>query len=244
MANLFALFALVSLVLLVVGLIKPSWIRFKSRWLVALVMFGAVIVFSSLTTSFLTPEDRAKMEAEKQQAAIEADAKQAQQQAEEVAKAAEAAKKEEENRAELARIADEKAKQEEEARKKAEFEKADAQRFAEEKARQEAEAKKPVEYTATKLFKDYDANEVATDAKIGRNPVLVSGKIDSIDKNVFGSIVIQLTTPNQFMPARMMMEDSESGKAAALNKGQAVKILCKNMSRILGSPSGTSCTIP
>ena len=53
--------------------------------------------------------------------------------------------------------------------------------------------------TAPELNRDYEATEVATDQKIGGRVVVVSGSIDSIDKDFLDHAVIHLRTGNQFI---------------------------------------------
>lgn len=227
MSTAFAVLALVSLLALLIGMIRPRIVRLKNRWMVFLVFFGSFIVFSGLTSAFMSPEEKAKLEAE-------------------AAKREAAAKVQElidnQKKAEAEKIASEqKAKSDAE---KAESDKKAAEEQSKldaEKAKAEAEANKPYETTAKKLFAEYEANEVATDERIGKKPVLISGTVTSIDKDFTNNIIIKLGTSNQFMSAMMRMEDSEKEKAMSLSKGQNVRILCKNMSRLIGSPSGRRC---
>lgn len=95
--------------------------------------------------------------------------------------------------------------------------------------------------TARQLFKAYDENEVATDEQMKGKLVAVKGVVQSIDKDFTDSIIISLKTDNEFMPARMQVEDSGKDKAMALKKGQQITVICKRMSRVVGSPSGRDC---
>lgn len=71
--------------------------------------------------------------------------------------------------------------------------------------------------------------------------ISVNGVVQSIDKDFTDSIIIGLQTDNQFMPARMEMENSEKATAVALKKGQQVTVICKKMIRVMGAPSGRDC---
>jgi hypothetical protein len=95
--------------------------------------------------------------------------------------------------------------------------------------------------TAQQLFSDYEANEVAADEKMMGRVVEVSGIVESIDKTFTDSIVISLSTSNQFMSARLHLLESEKQKAMALKKGANVVLVCERMRRIVGSPSGSDC---
>lgn len=103
---------------------------------------------------------------------------------------------------------------------------------------------KPVYKTTAKaLFADYDANEVATDQRIGGAVVEISGVIQSIDKDVTGDSVIQLATPNEYLPASMTLVYSQNATAATLSKGQKIVMRCVKMMRIIGTPAGSDCQI-
>jgi hypothetical protein len=95
--------------------------------------------------------------------------------------------------------------------------------------------------TASKLFSDYEANEVATDEKISGKPVEISGSVESIDKDFLNNIIINIRTSNPFMPARLTLEDSEKDKAMKASKGNKVTLVCQKMMRIIGSPAGSDC---
>ncbi|RRZ95797.1 hypothetical protein [Erwinia sp. 198] len=95
--------------------------------------------------------------------------------------------------------------------------------------------------SATKLFKDYEANEVATDEAMKGKLIAVTGTVQSIDKDFTDAIIIRLKTPNQFMAASMEMQDSEKNTALTLKKGSQVEVVCQRMSRIIGTPSGRRC---
>lgn len=97
--------------------------------------------------------------------------------------------------------------------------------------------------TASQLYSAYEANEVAADEKMKGKPVEVSGVIQSIEKDFADNIILQLKTPNEFMPARMTLEDTEKQKAMALSKNTKITVLCKKMARMVGSPSGRDCVI-
>lgn len=95
--------------------------------------------------------------------------------------------------------------------------------------------------SATKLFKDYEANEVATDEAMKGKLIAVTGTVQSIDKDFTDAIIIRLKTPNQFMAASMEMQDSEKNTALTLKKGSQVEVVCQRMSRVIGTPSGRRC---
>lgn len=102
--------------------------------------------------------------------------------------------------------------------------------------------KKVFQTTARQLASAYEENEVATDEKMKGQLVSVKGIVQSIDKDFTDSIIISFKTDNKFMPARMQMKDSEKSTAISLKKGEQVTVVCERMSRVVGSPSGRSCS--
>jgi hypothetical protein len=95
---------------------------------------------------------------------------------------------------------------------------------------------------AVKLWKDYDANEVAADGIYKGKILQVTGTVASIDKDFLDDIVLHLKSPNQFENTMATLKKSETSKAAALSKGSKVTLLCKGKGRILGSPTLDDCT--
>lgn len=101
-----------------------------------------------------------------------------------------------------------------------------------------------IKATANELFKAYEENEVATDDKLRGNSVLVTGKVQAIDKDFMDNAIVQLATSNQFMPVRLTLKDDQKPKVALLKKGDKVEIECEKMARIVGSPVGRDCFFP
>lgn len=256
LSPLLGLLSIAAFFILALGLIKPSWMGKEKRTSVLKMMGLAFLVFvvallispgkteqsqnvlPASTTDSVKAEEQpstqgaANEEAEK----LKAEAKKAKEEAAQAKEEAEKAKAEiAQAKADTEAANAEKAKANEEA-VKAEKAKAETDKQAEEN--------KPVEAyktTAAKLYQDYEANEVATDEKIGGRPVEISGKVESIDKGLFDTIVIQMSTGQMFMNAGLSMEDSEKAQAMKTSKGNKVTIVCQSMSRLIGMPQGNGC---
>lgn len=97
--------------------------------------------------------------------------------------------------------------------------------------------------SANDLFKEYEANEVAADNKYKGKLVNVQGQVQSITKDAFNNVIVQLTTPNQFMSVYGKIQPAEENKAAALTKGQDAHLYCKGGGKIVGSLMLNDCTI-
>jgi hypothetical protein len=94
---------------------------------------------------------------------------------------------------------------------------------------------------AVRLWRDYDANEVAADQVYKGKKLLVIGRVASIDKGPLGGIYVMLRSPNQFMNVHAKMEQSQEGRAASLSKGQGVALQCMSTGMTLGSPTLDDC---
>lgn len=95
--------------------------------------------------------------------------------------------------------------------------------------------------TARELFRAYDGNEVAAQARFGGKSLAVTGTVQSIDLDMTNDPVVRLETDNQFMAAAAPLEDKAA--AAALTKGQSVTLWCEDVSEVLGSPQLRDCVL-
>ncbi len=96
--------------------------------------------------------------------------------------------------------------------------------------------------TASELFKAYNANEVAADQKYKGKALLVSGSVQSIDKDFMDKIVVKLSTANEFMPVHAQLGKEHEQLAAQLSKGAKVKWTCTGGGLIVGSPILRDCS--
>ena len=108
-----------------------------------------------------------------------------------------------------------------------------------------------ISFTANELFDAYDRNEVATDISLKGKIVEVSGRVQSVKKDEFESVYVDLVPSNQWSgvcfwchrSAAMHVYKSEEADVAALQKGQLVVFRCLKMRRLAGSPSGSDCLL-
>ncbi|WP_267382590.1 MULTISPECIES: SHOCT domain-containing protein [unclassified Sphingomonas] len=110
-------------------------------------------------------------------------------------------------------------------------------------AKETAAAEAPIAVTATELFNAYQANEAAAQERYGKHPLLVSGKIASIDLDIVDNPVVQLRTPNEFMSASARLGDNSKAKASSLSKGQSIQLLCASVSEVISVPQLSDCEI-
>lgn len=103
----------------------------------------------------------------------------------------------------------------------------------------------PVVVTAKQLFADYKANEIAADEKYKDKNLLVSGPIQSIDKDAFNTMQVKLGVGDQFGFESVMasLDDSQKSKAMSLQKGKPIAVLCQGGTMIIGTPTLKDCVI-
>ena len=90
----------------------------------------------------------------------------------------------------------------------------------------EIQAAPAIEVTAAQLCEDYKANEIAADEKYKGKILQVTGKVDSIAKDILDSIYVTLKSGKRFdlMSVQAFFPDSVTAQAAALSKGQKVTV--------------------
>jgi hypothetical protein len=99
----------------------------------------------------------------------------------------------------------------------------------------------PIEVTAIQLHRDYEANEVAADAKYKGRMLLVDGVIDSIDKDFTGDVVIHLRSGDQFNQVAATMKNASG--TAELHRRQRITVTCTGGTRIIGSAMLENCAL-
>ena len=96
--------------------------------------------------------------------------------------------------------------------------------------------------SAEQLYRDYDANEVAIQSKIGDSPIRVSGSVAEIKEDTSGHPVVTLHAGSGSR-ADMLLTDDQRSAAAQLSKQDAVEIQCSKMQRIAARLHGSGCAL-
>ncbi|WP_418187297.1 OB-fold protein [Aliarcobacter lanthieri] len=103
--------------------------------------------------------------------------------------------------------------------------------------------KLPTSITVDKLQREYVKNEVKADEQYKNKILLVSGKIDSIQKDAFNNMNLKLIGgDNMFLYPTAQVEDKYTGWVASLNKGNNVKLVCKNKGFIISMVQLGDCS--
>ncbi|HTV54040.1 MAG TPA: hypothetical protein VMI06_03915, partial [Terriglobia bacterium] len=97
--------------------------------------------------------------------------------------------------------------------------------------------------SALELFSAYQSNEVAADNKYKGRLLLVSGYVESINKDFIDNPYLMLATPNEFMGIRADLNKEEESTAAQLSKGEPINLRCTGGGMTLGSPILNGCSI-
>jgi len=102
----------------------------------------------------------------------------------------------------------------------------------------------PAQTTVSDLLAEFEANEVAADAKYGDKIVRLTGVVDTIDKDVFGTPHVRLTTGSFFgSGVDCYFRDDAEPDLAQLSKGQTATVEGKLLNRHLLGISMEGCSI-
>jgi ribosomal protein L37E len=96
--------------------------------------------------------------------------------------------------------------------------------------------------TAEELYRDYEANAVATQTRIGTSLVRLNGSIAEIDQDTAGRPVVKLWTGKD-SAAAMTLGENQRAAAAQLYKGEAVDIECDKIGGGDAVLQGSDCTL-
>lgn len=81
-----------------------------------------------------------------------------------------------------------------------------------------------IEVTAAQLFADYEANEVAADAKYQDAAIKVTGTIGDIGKDILDTPYVTLTTENSFLNVQCMFDKADASALVDLQKNQRITL--------------------
>ncbi len=98
-----------------------------------------------------------------------------------------------------------------------------------------------VSITAPDLLQSYHANEVAADQRFKGKTILVTGIVESINKDFMDDIYIVLQGDGYFMNVHCSFENENV--AANLSKGEQITLKGKCEGMIVGSVSMKDCTL-
>ena len=96
--------------------------------------------------------------------------------------------------------------------------------------------------SANKLFKEYDKNSVAADAKYEGKIVKVSGTIQSIGKDIIDTAYLVIGGSGFLDGVQCMLPRGQEGLVANVSKGQYVTLKGKVSGQIMGNVIVNNCS--
>ncbi|MEJ1396380.1 MAG: hypothetical protein RPU52_02465 [Candidatus Sedimenticola sp. (ex Thyasira tokunagai)] len=81
---------------------------------------------------------------------------------------------------------------------------------------------KPIVTDPSRLYSEYERNEVAADLRYKGKLVALKGKVRSIGKDIFDDIYVTLETTNKIMSIQCFFHDRDAETIADLNKGDYI----------------------
>ena len=101
----------------------------------------------------------------------------------------------------------------------------------------------PVEVTARELAAAYEENEAGAQLKYGKNPLIVTAVIQSINLGLGDKPYLVLRGTNEFMGPQAQLDEAGQAQAANLKKGQKISLRCAKVNEIAGTPMLDDCSI-
>ena len=96
--------------------------------------------------------------------------------------------------------------------------------------------------SANKLFKEYDKNSVAADAKYEDKIVVVSGTIQSIGKDIMDTAYLVIGGTGFLDGVQCMLPTGQESLVARVSKGQYVTLKGKVSGQIMGNVIVKNCS--
>ena len=96
--------------------------------------------------------------------------------------------------------------------------------------------------SANKLFKEYDKNSVAADAKYEDKIVVVSGTIQSIGKDIMDTAYLVIGGSGFLDGVQCTLPRGQEGLVARVSKGQYVTLKGKVSGQIMGNVIVNNCS--
>ncbi|HCF2658099.1 TPA: hypothetical protein NIB10_005811 [Pseudomonas aeruginosa] len=98
------------------------------------------------------------------------------------------------------------------------------------------------EVSAQQLAQAYDRNTVAADQQFKGKTFKVTGVVDSINTDLFGSPYVTLRGGvNQFMEPQLQLDDAHANYAAGLQGGMRISLICTGRGDVAKTPMSKDC---
>lgn len=97
--------------------------------------------------------------------------------------------------------------------------------------------------TAVELYRDYNSDAAATQARIGPRRIVLTGTLVALSKDYLGQNLVLLDAGNGISTAAMTLAPDQNALAMQLRAGQTIAVSCEEMARYSDAPSGSNCTL-
>ena len=98
-------------------------------------------------------------------------------------------------------------------------------------------------FTAQNIADAYESNTVAADRQFKNKWLIVSGKVDSINTDVFDDAYVTLAVDNRFNGPQAKFIKTEEDKLAGLKNGQDIKAICLGNGDVVKTPMLIDCAL-
>lgn len=109
----------------------------------------------------------------------------------------------------------------------------------------DSNATQPAEEVVTATSKEiaaaYDGNEARGDALYKGKLIQLTGKVNSVNKDVANNTVLILAGNKMFQSVHATLDDTEEQTAINVQKGQSVTLRCRGSGEVIGSPMLKDC---
>jgi hypothetical protein len=104
-----------------------------------------------------------------------------------------------------------------------------------------AAAESEIPVSPDDLLAAYKSNEVAADMEYQGKPLSLVGAVKKISKNMWGQIIIEFSTSNQFVSVNARINKGNEQQAAQTKIGERIRLHCIGQGMTLGFPFVGKC---
>ena len=108
---------------------------------------------------------------------------------------------------------------------------------------EEKEKTPPIEVSPSKLYQDYENNEVAADLKYKEKTLMLTGSVTEIKKDIMDDIVVEINAGGAYKSIDCYFGKNHTDEAAALTKGEKITIKGRCEGKVI-DVSLKGCSIP
>ena len=100
-----------------------------------------------------------------------------------------------------------------------------------------------IEVSCSTMLSEIDANEARAVKKYDNKVIQISGRVSSIDEDMFGETVVNLSSGQEYSFTNCGLNDVDEETAISLDKGTIVSFKCKGFTEVIGSAMLDNCSL-